>query len=415
MKRLIGVLSLALVIALFLSFSTMAAAKTKITVWAWGEAAMAVEAAKDDFEAKNPDMEIDLVEMGPWDIMDKLLVSMASGKGAPDVSEVVRRLFSTYAVSGGLVDLTDKAMPYKQDMMETAWSQVEFDARVWGAPADVNPGWVVYNKEIFDEYGIAVSSIETWSDMIEVGKVLKNHGIDLLQLHVPAGTWGTNHFTMFLNSRGGNIFDKDGKVTRNNQLAKETLEFYYNLSEYAMLVPQGDPSIWSAFKDGKVATYVHNAGMAAVLKQSAPELAGKMRVMPWPKWSADAPSTTGQWGGAVWVIPKQSPKQEAAWRFIEYMSFSKAGAEYMWTDGLLMSSYKPGLESDVFRQPDPYFGDQITWEALEARSVPTLYQFDWAKTEKIMGDVIDAMFNGHIVPDEAWDEIERTLISELGR
>ena len=221
---------------------TPAAAKETITVWAWGEAAIAIEQKiKPDFERLYPDIEVNLVQMGPWDLMDKLLISIASGVGAPDVSEVVRRAFSPYAESGGLMDLTELTTKYQDDVLPAAWAQSVFDGKMYGAPGDSNPGWIMYNKEIFDKYGIDPESIVTWQDFLDVGYKLKEHGIYMTQLSIPAGSWGANHFALFLNSRGGNFFTADGRVIRNNELAADTLRFYNELKEVSLALPQNDP------------------------------------------------------------------------------------------------------------------------------------------------------------------------------
>lgn len=387
-----------------------ALAREKITVWAWGEAAIAIqEQIKPDFEKLYPDIEVELVQMGPWDLMDKLLISIASGVGAPDVSEVLRRAFSPYAESGGLVDLTELASKYKNDVLPAAWAQSVFDGKLYGAPGDTNPGWVMYNKEIFDQYGLDPEAIVTWQDFLEVGQKLKEQGVYMTQLSIPAGSWGANHYTLFLNSRGGNLFTPEGQVIRNNELALDTLRFYNELKEVALALPQNDPAIWTAWKEGRLATMAHNAGQAAVLKQLAPELSGKIRVMPWPLWAPNAPATTGQWGGANWVIPEASTKKEAAWKFIEYMTFTKEGAAAMWSAGQLMPSYIPALETPAFYEPDPFFGGQVPFDAIRAREIPPLYQYEWIRAEEIIGNAIDAMFLQGVSPEQAWNMIESNL------
>ncbi|HEY8200422.1 MAG TPA: hypothetical protein VII47_03630, partial [Actinomycetota bacterium] len=79
------------------ALSAAAQAKEKISIWAWGEASIGIrESVEKAFEGKYPGIDIELTDMGPWDLMDKLYASLASGAGAPDVSEVVRRMFSKY-------------------------------------------------------------------------------------------------------------------------------------------------------------------------------------------------------------------------------------------------------------------------------------------------------------------------------
>ena len=217
--------------------------------------------------------------MGPWDLMDKLYASLASGSGAPDVSEVVRRMFSKYGERGGMVDLTERIARYKNDVLPTAWMQAEYNGKIWGGMPDVLPGWVVYNREVFDRFGLKPAQLATWDDFIAAGKEMKKADVKILHASVPAGTWGTNHWTMFLNSRRGNIFTPEGKVIRNNDLAKQMFRWYFDIQDVAFQTPVNDPSTWVALKQGKLATYTMNVPSAIVLKKQAPELSGKMGLM----------------------------------------------------------------------------------------------------------------------------------------
>src|SRR4030095_13501109 len=98
-----------------------AQARERISIWAWGEASIGIrDSVEKAFESKYPGVDIELTDMGPWDLMDKLYASLASGSGAPDVSEVVRRMFSKYGERGGMVDLTERIAPYKNDALPPA-------------------------------------------------------------------------------------------------------------------------------------------------------------------------------------------------------------------------------------------------------------------------------------------------------
>ena len=393
-----------------------AQAKERISIWAWGEASIGIrESVEKAFEAKYPSIDIELTDMGPWDLMDKLYASLASGSGAPDVSEVVRRMFSKYGERGGMVDLTERIAPYKNDVLPTAWMQAEYGGKIWGGMPDVLPGWVVYNREVFERFGVKPGQLVTWDDVIAAGREMKKAGVAILHASVPAGTWGTNHWTMFLNSRRGNIFTPEGKVIRNNELAKQMFRWYFDLQEVAFQTPVNDPSTWVALKQGKLATYTMNVPSAIVLKKQAPELSGKMGLMPWPLWGKSAPKDTGQWGGTLWVIPKQSKHPEAAWKFVEFLCFTVDGAAALWKGGMFPPAYTPALKSPVFNEPDPYFGGARPFEVISDRSIPNFYFYDWQRTEKIIGDEIDTMLKARKTPEKAWEDAEARLVADLGR
>src|SRR5581483_9042420 len=159
----------------------LAQAKEKIAVWAWGEASIGIrESVEKAFATKYPTLDLELTDMGPWDLMDKLYASLASGSGAPDVSEVVRRMFSKYGERGGMVDLTERIARYKPDILPTAWMQAEYNGQIWGGMPDVLPGWVMYNREVFERFGLKPAQLATWDEFIAAGKELKKAEVKIL-------------------------------------------------------------------------------------------------------------------------------------------------------------------------------------------------------------------------------------------
>ena len=124
-----------------------AAEKTSVTVWVWGEASWAIkEEIKPTFESKYPNITINRVEMGPWDLLDKLLTSMVTGRGLPDVSEMVRRVFPPYALSGLIMDLTEKAAKYKDDFTPGSMAEVTFNGRIYAMPTETSYSTYIYQR-----------------------------------------------------------------------------------------------------------------------------------------------------------------------------------------------------------------------------------------------------------------------------
>src|SRR3990172_4784493 len=155
----------------------IAYAKDKLTVWTYDQNTLVVNALKPEFEKKYPNVEIEVVKMGPWDLMDKLLVSLASGSGLPDVSVVIRRAFTKYAASEKLVDLTDLAKLYEKDFDSTIWGEGTYQNRVYGIPDGSYIGFVWYRDDLLRQHGIDPAKIVTWDDFLRVGQQLKKDGI----------------------------------------------------------------------------------------------------------------------------------------------------------------------------------------------------------------------------------------------
>lgn len=408
--------------------ASFAADKEKVVIWGWGATISGIEKnVKPALEKKYPNIEVEAVSMGPWDIMDKVLISLAAGTGAPDVSLLVNRLFSTYALSGGLTDLTEKASKHKDQILSGVWEAHVYDNKLWGLSMGIAPTMVFYRRDLFEEYGIEPTSISTWEDYLKIGKkvCVDKDGdgkpeVYLLNAPLPSGTWGVSAWLMYFMSQGGQIFTADGKVIRNNHLAQSSFRFYHDLmigSNIATHYPVPQLSgVYDKLRENKILSIPRNLPFGAfLLRNNVPEQSGQWGVVPWFLWNKWAPKYNSIWGMGTLAIPKQGKYQEAAWKLVEFCTTTFEAQEGIWDAGL-MPTYIPVLkESEKIREPDPYFANQSLYEALEARITPSFYRFDWGETEVILGNAIDAMYAGEKNSDEAWDWAENELIKKLKR
>ncbi len=401
------------------SLTSCATERVPVTIWCWGEAAWTIDEIEASFEAKYPNIDLVKVEMGPWDLLDKLLTAMATGKGLPDVSEMVRRMFPPYMESGRIMDLTEKAEKYIDNFTEGSISEASLGGKLYAMPTETSPTTMIVNTEVLNEVGVDYTSLVTWDDYIEAGKALRENDKYLMNLIVPAGAAGMMQWNMYFISLGGNIFTEDGKVIRDNQLAKDTFKWYHDvLGPVCLLAPHPnvDPTVWTELNAGTIAAMGLDLAIISAVEMHCPDISGKATIVPWPVWSEDSPKVLGRWGGSAWCIPEEAEHKEEAWTFIEWYTTTDEGIQAMWEIGRGMTSYMPGWELSALRQPIEFFSDVIYLDTIEGynAAVP-YYWYDWAQTQDIVGVYIDKMFGGLMTPEEAWDACEEELITATGR
>lgn len=390
-------------------------AQTKITFWTW----VGLEPAVEQFEAEHPDIDVELVTFGPWDLHDKLLTALAAGTGAPDVAQLVIRRFDAYRDTGQLIDLAphlDEA--YLSEVPASIWPAVSSGDGIYGVPTDYGPGVIWYRRDVFEQYGIE-APIETWDEFIEAGKRIRegsNGEQYMMPIYVPSGQWGVASFVQFFQSAGGNFFDEEGNLIRDNEQLEEMLTWYHDLvveHDIAYPVPWFTPSFWALLESGLFVTLPANTSEGRNIQQFAAGQAGDWGVMPWPKWSPDAPAYTGIWGGNVLTVPQQSQNQEAAITFAKWLSGTIEGqiAYFEYVGG--MPIFQPALATERLSTPEPFFGgDVITEQILDS---PNWNWFSEAETTVIFGEQIDALFEGRVTVQEAIERFEREVEQRLGR
>jgi ABC-type glycerol-3-phosphate transport system substrate-binding protein len=398
--------------------SAAAQTKTKITYWAWTEHVAAANAVKAEFEKQNPGVEVDVSNLNPFDLQDKFLVAMMAGVGGPDVALILTRRFDAYIPTGGLLETTSAMMPLKDKYPASIFATLGQGGKTWAVPYDQNPSVFFYRADIFEQNGIK-TPLETWDDFVAAGKVLAAKGIFITHISSPSGVPGVANLVEYLQSRNAQVFDSNGKVVRDNKLARETLRFYYDMGrthKIAFESRNNAPEFFQAIKDSRIAGYAVPAWAVFRLQKEAPEHAGKWKVMPWPKWGKDAPATTGAWGGNVLAIPKTSKNKELALKWAMFIGANELTQVRIWQEGHLVPAFEPALNSPDINKGEDYLGGQAIYPAaLKSRTLNPFNYYDWAKSETIIGNELDLMFGGKKTPEEAWSEIEKQLIAQLGR
>ena len=222
--------------------------KTKLEFWTW----LSSDDAIDAYNQMQDEVEIVKVQMSHADINAKLAIALQAGTGAPDIYQTTQRYYPQFRDSGHMYDMTAVVSDVMDGYPSSLQDLVTYNGQIAGLTPDVSPSVMFYRADIFEEYGI---EIETFNDLIEAAKILKEDGIYMLPIFNPAGSWGANAVGMLLGSRGGNYFTPDGKVIHDNEDLEIVLEFLDQQADrfrrdhrLAVLVQQrGEPGCVSVF------------------------------------------------------------------------------------------------------------------------------------------------------------------------
>lgn len=392
-----------------------------ITFWGWGPVADGVNnVAGPAFTEVHPNVTVEAISMGPWDLMDKFYASMVSGEGLPDCAMLVRRVMAKYLISELLYDFTDFVnVEHEGEFIDAFNIDVTSPGgKILAIAPDYGPSVVYYNKELAENLGVNVDEIVTWDDYynvcVEVGAA--NPDIYLHPLYYPGGSWGSNNWRLWIQSAGLNIYDDEGLVIRDNEDLKEINRFFYKLNTDVNVIeaPVNDPSVFDAYREGKILFWSGTSYRSMEIAQQLPELEGQIGTFPWPLWNEDAPALCGNWGGVAMAVPKKGTNAEIAAEFIKFLSTNEEVAIGIWFTAAGVPANGPIREKILgITDRETYATNLI--ESIVVREVSPWNYVDWSQTEKILGDNLDAMMAGDMTPDEMWDTTEAQLIKILGR
>lgn len=398
---------------------------TELTFWTYVEQHMEfMQDAVNVWNAAHPDEQIILAsETYPVEEMhSKLLVTLQSGDGAPDIVDINVAKFSDFMQGGvgAFVPLNDIIEPEKDSFLEAVLDIYKYGGNYYAIEYHVGAPAMFYNTELLDQAGIAVSDIVTWDDLHEAGKTL------LAATGKPIITFETNDswsYYIMTGEKGGDYFDANGNCIIDSAVNADTMAFMLEMlaDGTAVTTPGGwfhAEEYYGYFGQGGAASMLECLWYMGRFTDFMPELAGKMEIAPPPVWDAD--SVYPVFGGTGTSITVQSEHPDLAKRFLADAKISQEGAAKIWSvlgfDPLRWDIW----ETDVMKQPNKftdYFGPDIFDTVLTMKdkfnpaNVTASPQFSLANTLISTDVLFSVLGEKSATPAEALAQAKREIES----
>jgi lactose/L-arabinose transport system substrate-binding protein len=341
------------------------------------------------FQEMYPNLEIEFVNNPPQDVADQVGLAIQGGTGGPDLFVTGTEYGTKLVDLGGLMDLTDFAAPYMDQLNPTMLAACTKDGKVYCVPWDIGPMGTFYRRDVFEAAGLpsdpeSVSALfPTWEDMLATCKTIKEKtGLNCFSLN-KANNEGYLYEYM-LSSQGLGYFNDQNELTMacpENVATLEKLKVFWDAGLVSDTQVWTDP--WYAEfanpLDNKdippVALITIPAWMGGFLKGwIAPDAAGNWGVAEMPAFT-EGGVRAASGGGSSYYIPEASTNPEAAYELIKFLNLDPANNAAIYAYADIFPAVSSAYEDPVFQDPDPYFGDQKTREffASVAKKSPTSY------------------------------------------
>ncbi|MBW4331768.1 extracellular solute-binding protein [Stakelama sp. CBK3Z-3] len=332
----------------------------------------------DDFcRTTGQDAELEARAMDLNTLHDAVIGSGGLGDGSWDIAFMATDWLAEAQGAGLLEDLTPYMARAAVPDFPRGWSPSltglqGFDGGYWGLPYHDGPECLIYRCDLLAEAGIAVPT--NWESFHEAARKLhapdKGRYGTVLALY-PDGHNGFYDFCIHVWSRGGEVFDRDGRPDFTSHQAHDALDFLRELAaDTGAMVP--DPhaldSVKSGllFAEGKVAMMANWFGFAAY-GDTAPDskVKGKVDVAPLPA----GPGGRSVSLNVFWVLAmgRGSTAKSLAWDFMRHC----ARAEM---DLITAKEGAIGTRKSTWADPDvnadiPYY-HRLDWLHEHARQMP---------------------------------------------
>ena len=273
------------------------------------------------FEADNPGIKVEVTTI-PYPEFQQRLLTAVQGGNAPDVSTVDQIWVAAFAEAGAIADLGEpaKAAGLKPDsFFKGAWDSANYKGKLWGIPFNVDVWQFSFlNNALFKAAGIDPASIESWAGLKAAAEKLTDaskgkYGVGLF---AHKGEDTVVVMDSFIFSNGGKVLNDDGSCGLTSKESIEALEYLESLAPYA---PKGIANASS----GDMRELFLNGSLGVEFWPALEQPTLQKSKIDWDFVNGTAPqgkTPVGTYGGWNLVIYKSSPHQEAAWKFIQYLT-----------------------------------------------------------------------------------------------
>jgi multiple sugar transport system substrate-binding protein len=264
-----------------------------------------------------------------YDVLsERSVLEMTSSTGSFDVIADVIEWVPGYAASGLVNDIGELNTKYGDkikfdSLIPAVRTAHQFDGKQFSMPINAGSRMLMYRKDLLDAAGLAPPT--TWDEMRAAAKALTTEGRYGMSMSAKTGPWNVLNWVPYLFAAGGDVWDKDHKITVNSEAGVAALEFWVDLILQSKVTPPGVASYTidqnqAGIADGSIAmaTFESVAALALGNPEKNPHAAA-MGFGRFPLRSADKPATaTAILGGWGLVIPKNTAHEKAAYEFLAW-------------------------------------------------------------------------------------------------
>ncbi|HTO22256.1 MAG TPA: sugar ABC transporter substrate-binding protein [Spirochaetia bacterium] len=341
------------------------------------------------------------------DLFHNLEVRLSSKDPTLDVFAIDSPLTASYAARGYTQPVGNNLSKAEMDKFFPATVQIAtYKGQVWNVPFE-NSSQVMYiNKDLFKKAGIALPSSDvkarlTWEQVVDYARKIQ-------ALNLP-GVWGllfdqaSRPYQMLAlpQSLGaGSGVSPDGlKVDGylNNAGWQKAMQWWYDVNNTWKIHPKGIAPAETAgqFSAGNIGIYIGGTWNIPAFMDA--KTAGRLDfdILPHPYFKGGKPATgTNSWHLAV---SPYSQKQDAAWKFVKFMTSDKIMADRFVSIGQLVANK---VMTDVINKDPKYkefpwiaYKTIVTYE-LANTAVPRPATPFWLEMEDQVGKAFEDVRNG---------------------
>lgn len=234
---------------------------------------------------------------------------------------------------------------------------------IFGVPRDVHPVSITYRRDLFDQAGIDLGSATTWPVFqdrclaFQAYWAKQGKQIRAIEMQRAAG----DAMDVLLLQQQINLLDDRNVSHFSDPRVAKTIAFYAQCVAGPKRIggdstPGPNGTIYD-LSQGTLAAMITPDWVPNGIKTAAPALAGKLSMMPLPRFNpTDARTATR--GGTMMGIPRHARDPEQSWRLLKTLYFSPEALKARQHYTAVLPPLRDAWQDPIWHTPEPFYGGQ---------------------------------------------------------
>lgn len=364
------------------------------------------------------------VEVQQWDgITTKITTALATST-PPDILDLGNTMVSSFAASGGLLDLTaDKAdLAAGNTWIGGLEDPATIDGKLYAVPAFAAARAVIYNKQMWADAGITAVPT-TWEELTAALDTLaaKHAGeADFSPFYLPGQNWYSG--LQFIWDAGGDVAMEEGGAWKGTTSSDKSVEGLKNWMEFqnkysseaSRTVDTVNPDMSQILAEGKAGAILWNNSPLKKIPELNPELTvDKLGTFPMPGKSGKAQPT--MIAGSDWAIAARSQNADLAKKWVKIAASPDIQMEHIFgKQGWIPNSVE--LLDKAIATPDfPEIQKGFFEAAKNSKATPASPQWATIEGDKSINELFTTLATGAQNPADAAKAFDAHLDEVFGQ
>ena len=297
-----------------------------VEFWAMGQEGEQVKALLPGFERRYPDIRV-RVQQIPWSAAHEKLLTAYAGDAMPDLFQLGNTWIPEFVALRAVAPLDERLKTWPDAALADYFPGIlatnRLDNQTWALPWYVDTRLFFYRTDLLAEVGFNEPPA-TWDDWLQAMARLKTlSGAERYAILLPINEWqlpvilALQHGADLLRDRNQYGHFQDPRF-------REAFTFYLSLFDEGLAPPVSHSqmtNIYQEFANGAFAVYVSGPWNIG-------EFGRRLPVAMQGKWITAALPGASLAGGASLALSRTSPRQEAAWKLLEYLAQPEQQARF---------------------------------------------------------------------------------------